>query len=84
MRTGPRHPWLGAAAFRIALPLFERFYRSRNIFRASSAFARARIEAIGEKIARGETAYLAGVSAAGTHNAGVALVEATRGRGPDH
>jgi carbamoyltransferase len=82
MRIGPRHPWLGAAGFHIALPLLERFYRKRRIYRASSAFARARVKAIRDKIARGETAYLAGVSAAGTHNSGIALVEVTRERGP--
>ena len=78
MRMGPRHPWLGAAAFRLALPLLEWFYRRRRIYSATSAFARARIAAIKAKIERDETVYLAGVSAAGTHNSGVALVEVTR------
>jgi carbamoyltransferase len=82
MRTGPRHPWLGAAGFRIALPLFERFYRTRGIYRANSAFARGCISSLKDKIARGETVLLAGVSAAGTHNSGIALVEVTRERGP--
>lgn len=82
MRIGPRHPWLGAAGFRLALPRFERFYRRRRIFRSTSAFARARISAIKAKIERGETAYLAGVSASGTHNSGIALVEVTRRDGP--
>jgi carbamoyltransferase len=82
MRIGPRHPWLGAAGFHIALPLLERFYRNRRIYRASSAFARARIHAIKDKIARGDTVYLAGVSATGTHNSGVGLVEVTRACGP--
>jgi carbamoyltransferase len=82
MRIGPRHRWLGAAGFRIALPLLERFYRRRRIYGAGSNFARARLRAIGDKLARGETAYLAGISAAGIHNSGVALVEVTRDRGP--
>jgi len=82
MRIGPRQRWLGAAGFRIALPLLERFYRRRRIYRADSNFARARLRAIGDKLARGETAYLAGISAAGIHNSGVALVEVTRDRGP--
>ena len=82
MRIGPSHPWLGAAGFRLALPLFERFYRKRRIFRSSSAYARERISAIKAKIERGETVYLAGVSAAGTHDTGVALVEVTREQGP--
>jgi carbamoyltransferase len=82
MRIGPRHPWLGAVGFRLALPLLERFYRRRHIFRSTSAFARERIGAIKAKIERGEPAYLAGVSAAGTHNSGIALVEVTREGGP--
>jgi carbamoyltransferase len=82
MRLGPRHPWLSAAGFRLALPLLERFYGRRRIYSATSAFARERIAAIKDKIARGETAYLAGVSATGTHNSGVALVEVTRDSGP--
>ncbi len=78
MRIGPRHPWLGAAGFHLALPLLEGFYRRRHIHRSGSAFARARIAAIKDKIARGDTVTLAGVSAAGTHNSGVALVEVDR------
>jgi carbamoyltransferase len=82
VRIGPRHPWLGTAGFRLALSLLDRFFRRRSIFRPNSDFARERIGAIKAKIERGETAYLAGVSAAGTHNSGVALVEVTREHGP--
>ena len=35
-----------------------------------------------EKLVRGETLYLAGLGAPGTHNSGVALVEVTQARGP--
>jgi len=82
MRNRPLHPRLGAAGFRIALALFEPYFRRRNIFGVDSAFARSRFSAIKAKIERGETAYLAGLSAVGTHNSGVALVEVTRDRGP--
>ena len=82
MRNRPLHPWLGAVGFRLALAFFEPYFRRRNIFRAESAFARERFSAINAKIARGETAYLAGVSAVGTHNSGIALVEVTRSHGP--
>jgi carbamoyltransferase len=82
MRIGPRHSWLGAAGFHLTLPLFKRFFERRRIYRSDSAFARARITAIKDKIERGETVYLAGISAAGTHNTGVALVEVTRAHGP--
>jgi carbamoyltransferase len=82
MRIGPRHPWLGAAGFHIALTVLDQYFRRLHLHRADCAFARARIKTIADKIARGETAYLAGVSAAGTHNSGVALVEVTRAGGP--
>ncbi|MBI4367143.1 MAG: carbamoyltransferase, partial [Deltaproteobacteria bacterium] len=82
MRLGPRHPRLGAAGFSLALPLLERFYRRRRIYSAASDFARERIAGIKAKLDRGETVYLAGVSAAGTHNSGVALVEVSARHGP--
>ena len=47
-----------------------------------SDFAKARLTAIREKLARGETVYLAGLGAPGTHNSGVALVEVTQANGP--
>ncbi len=82
MRTGPRHRRLGAAGFRLALPLLERFYARKHIFRPASDFAVERLRAVRAKLDRGETVYLAGIGAAGTHNSGVALVEVTRENGP--
>ena len=82
MRIGPRHPRLGRAAFRLALPLLEGFCARRGIHRASSAFAAERIAALRAKLDRGETLYLGGICASGTHNSGVALIEVTRERGP--
>ena len=82
MRIGPRHPRLGRAAFRLALPLLEGFCARRGIHRASSAFAAERIKALRAKLDRGETLYLGGICASGTHNSGVALIEVTRERGP--
>ncbi len=78
MSIGPRHPWLGAAAFHLVLPWLQGVYRRRHIYRLGSNFARARIAALKEKIERGGTVTLAGVSAAGTHNSGVALAEVDR------
>jgi carbamoyltransferase len=78
MRIGPSHPWLGAAGFHLALPLLEFYYRKLAIHRSESRFARDRVRAIKDKIERGQTVYIAGVSAVGIHNSGVALVEVTR------
>lgn len=47
-----------------------------------SAFCDARIAQVREKLARGETVYLAGLGAPGTHNSGLALVEVTQANGP--
>ena len=82
MRTGPRHPRLGAAGFRLTLPLFERFYARRHIHRQESPFARATFARLRDKLARGETLYLAGLGTAGSHNSGVALIKVTRDGGP--
>ncbi len=78
MRIGPSHPWLGAAGFHLALPLLEFYYRKLAIHRSESRFTRERVLAIKDKIERGQTVYLAGVSAVGIHNSGVALIEVTR------
>lgn len=59
----------------------ERYFSKRNIHRANSDYARQRFSAIREKLNRGETVYLAGISAAGLHNTGVALVEITSTNG---
>jgi carbamoyltransferase len=47
-----------------------------------SDFADAQIVRVREKLARGETVYLAGLGAPGMHNSGVALVEVTKANGP--
>ena len=50
--------------------------------RLGSDFADERIAHVREKLARGETVYLAGLGPPGTHNSGVALVEVTQANGP--
>ena len=47
-----------------------------------SDYAKAQLALAREKLARGETLYLAGLGAPGTHNSGVALVEVTQASGP--
>ncbi len=47
-----------------------------------SSFANERIALARERLKRGETIYLAGLGAPGTHNSGVALVEVTQANGP--
>src|ERR1700712_5709746 len=47
-----------------------------------SEFSDARIADVRAKLARGETVYLAGLGAPGTHNSGVALVEVIKAHGP--
>jgi carbamoyltransferase len=82
MRIGPRHPRLGRAAYRLTLPILEGYCARRGIFRAGSAFAKERLTALRQKLDRGETLYLGGICASGTHNSGVALIEVNRASGP--
>src|SRR5215472_985757 len=80
-RIRPRHPRLGAAAFRLVLPLLERVYARHRTYRLNSAFAAERLRAVRAELEHGATVYLAGISGGGPHNSGVALVEASRERG---
>jgi carbamoyltransferase len=77
----PRHPLLSAMGFRAALPIAERFFRHKHIYRSNSHFAAERSQNLVARLARGETVYLAGISIGGFHNTGAALVEVTAAGG---
>jgi carbamoyltransferase len=81
-RIGPRHPRLGAAGFRIAQWLAAQTMARAGFHQLGSKHAEARIAKARERLIRGETLYLAGLGAPGTHNSGVALVEVTQQHGP--
>ncbi|MEH2477330.1 carbamoyltransferase [Nitrobacteraceae bacterium AZCC 2146] len=81
-RIGPRHPRLGAIGFRVARWLSARAMALAGFHQLGSSFADERIALIRAKLARGETVYLAGLGAPGTHNSGVALIEVTQAHGP--
>src|SRR5882757_3650451 len=81
-RIGPRHPKLGAAGFRVAQWLAAQTMGRAGFHRLGSPFADGRIAEARDRLARGETLYLAGLGAPGTHNSGVALVEVTQAHGP--
>ena len=76
-RFRPRHSALGAAGSRVALPLAEWYFQRKQIHRSTSHFATAQQQELAARLARGETAYLAGISIGGFHNSGVALIEVT-------
>src|ERR1700722_21016513 len=80
-RIGPRYRRLGDAGFRIAHWLAARSFAAAGFHQLGSDFADARIARVREKLARGETVYLAGLGPPGTHNSGVALVEVTQAGG---
>jgi carbamoyltransferase len=80
-RTRPRHPRLAAAGFRAALPIAERLFQSKHIYRVTSELAGERLREIATRLAAGETVYLVGIGIGGFHNTGVALVEVTPDRG---
>jgi len=67
--------------FRLAKPLYRAWYASALLYDAHSEYARERLDSLRGKLARDETAYLAGIGPAG-HNSGVALVEVSAERGP--
>lgn len=82
LRVGPRHPRLGNAAYRLARRLGEPAMARLGFHRIDSEFARTTIAAIGERLQRGETVYVAGLACSGTHNSGIALIEITQKDGP--
>jgi carbamoyltransferase len=82
LRIGPRNPRLAAGGFRFARWLAAKTMGVAGFHRLGSTFANTRLAEIREKLARGETVYLAGLGAPGTHNSGLALVEVTQAHGP--
>jgi carbamoyltransferase len=82
VRTGPRYPRLGKIAFRGTHWLSAQWLRAAGFHSLNSAFAAERLTLICKRLAQGETIYLAGLGAPGTHNSGVALVEVTQTNGP--
>jgi carbamoyltransferase len=81
-RIGPRHPRLGAVGFRLGRWLAAQTMAWSGFHQLESDYARAQLALAREKLARGDTLYLAGLGAPGTHNSGVALVEVTQAAGP--
>ena len=53
-----------------------------GIHQLDSQLAKARLSLARQRLAAGETLYIAGLGAPGTHNSGVALVEVTQAGGP--
>jgi carbamoyltransferase len=81
-RIGPRHPRLGRAGFHFARWLAKLTMGAAGIHQLDSALAKTRLALARQKLAAGETLYIAGLGAPGTHNSGVALVEVTQKGGP--
>lgn len=73
---------MGAAGFRLGKWLATKVFARAGFHQIDSAFAQQRLALAREKLARGETLYLAGLGAPGTHNSGVALVEVSAATGP--
>ncbi|HWW49448.1 MAG TPA: carbamoyltransferase C-terminal domain-containing protein [Xanthobacteraceae bacterium] len=81
-RIGPRHRRLASGAGKIVRAASAALLGARGFHRLGSRFADKHIESIRNKLSRGETVYLAGISPSGTHNSGVALIEVTQAHGP--
>lgn len=81
-RIGPRYPRLGRFCFRATRRLATWAMSCLGFHANDSRFTTRRIRELRDKLARGETVYLAGLGLPGTHNSGVALVEVTQAHGP--
>jgi carbamoyltransferase len=66
----------------MAQSLAAKAMQRAGFHRLGSVVVEQRIAEARERLARGETLYLAGIGAPGTHNSGVALVEVTQAGGP--
>jgi carbamoyltransferase len=65
--------------FVATLPIAERFFRNKHIYRSNSHFAAEQSQELVARLARGEAAYLAGISIGGFDNTGAALVVTAAG-----
>jgi carbamoyltransferase len=79
-RSGPTHPRLGAADARIARPLLTRCAGHHQFCGPYSACAHERGVGFVNRLRRGETPYLLGISPSG-HDNGVALIEVSQDAG---
>ena len=73
-RIGPAHPRVGKLVYMASRLWYRLKYARKQIFDPDSRFALERIESMQNRLARGETVYLAGLGVAG-HNSGAALLE---------
>jgi carbamoyltransferase len=76
-RIRPRRPLLAAAGFRVVLPIADRVFRSKHIYRSTSKLAAEKLGHVAAQLARGKSTYLVGIGIGGFHNTGVALLEVT-------
>ena len=81
-RFRPRHPTWGIWGARAVLPAADLYLRRKHFFRPCSRIAAEKRQLLSDALARGETAYLAGIGVGGVHNTGVALVEVDPSEGP--
>jgi len=73
---------LGRAGFLATRWLSRTWLRAGGFHDLDSRFARAQLQRVRDKLARGETVYLAGLGPPGTHNSGAALVQVSAAHGP--
>jgi carbamoyltransferase len=82
IRIGPRHPGIARAGYRLTRWLSEWGLARSGFHRIGTEFANRTVASIRERLLRGETVYVAGLGAPGTHNTGIALIEITQDAGP--
>jgi len=77
---GPDHPWLAAIGRKLLEPIATAWCASRGLHRLESGQGKEQIERVRERLQADEVVHVVGFTA-GSHNAGLALVEVSRAGG---
>jgi carbamoyltransferase len=77
---GPSKVFFGDLLSRMSLPIFDSTLVRYGYYRSGSRYAKERVNAMKDKLLKGQSVYLLGLNAGG-HNAGIALIEVSSGNG---
>jgi carbamoyltransferase len=77
---GPQNPRLGRLVYRLALSYHRKKYARAGLHTADSEVGVSVIDRLQQRVAAGETCYVAGLGVSG-HNSGASLIECSAARG---
>ena len=78
--SGPDHPWLAAIGRKVLEPVATAWCAARGLHRPDSRHGKKLLTQLSERLRSGETVHLVGITA-GSHNAGLALIEVSKNVG---